>query len=85
MRVVLRAAVVLSVIAVVGTIIGVVKLADELNRYGWDHTRDVELSGGQLLLAVLLGAVYSLVPLALIWPVVFLIYCIAKARRMPAR
>jgi len=79
-----RIAVGLSVIAVVGTILGAVKHADELNRYGWNRTLDEELSAGQVLFAMLLGALYSLVPLAFIWLSVFVIYCVARARRMPA-
>ena len=80
----MRIAVGLSVIAVVGTILGAVKHADELNRYGWNRTLDEELSAGQVLFAMLLGALYSLVPLAFIWLSVFVIYCVARARRMPA-
>jgi uncharacterized membrane protein len=84
MRVVVRIAIVLSVITVVGTILATVKLADDLNSYGWDRTLDEQLSGGQVLFAVLLGALYSLVPLAFIWLGVFVVYCIARARQTPA-
>jgi len=76
MRVVVRIAVVLSAVVVLGMILLVVSALSELNEWR-DEPRD-----DTFLFGVLFGALYSLIPLAFIWLGVFVIYVLAQARRM---
>jgi len=73
MRVVVRIALVLSGVVVLGMILLYGSAASELNELGDEPRDDV------FLLGALFGALYSLIPLAFIWLGVFVAYVITQA------